>query len=229
MEPINRYIDHAVLKPGTTLDEARREIQLGVDYQVRTVCVRPADIELARSLAAGSQTGVSCVLAFPHGAALAASKADEARRYIDLQVAEIDMVVNYAFIRSGAWDPLANDIRAVTQIARPAGVKVKAILETAALDREQIMRATEVAIEAQADFVKTSTGFGDGGATEQAVAAMLEAARGRIAVKASGGIRDRPAAERFIEMGCTRLGVGSSTTPVLCGATGTTGAAAQAY
>lgn len=229
MEPINRYIDHAVLKPGTTASEARREIQLGIDYQVRTVCVRPADIELARSLTAGSKTEVSCVLAFPHGSALSASKADEARRYVDLQVAEIDMVVNYGLIRSGAWDDLGTDIRSVTEIARPAGVKVKAILETAALDREQIIRATVVAIEAEADFVKTSTGFGDGGASEQAVAAMLEAAAGRIEVKASGGIRDRRTAERFIEMGCSRLGVGSGTTPALCDATGDAKRSSEAY
>lgn len=229
MEPINQYIDHAVLKPAMTIDEARREMQVGIDYEVRTICVRPADIPMASKLAAGSATEISCVLAFPHGTALPASKADEARRYVGLGVWEIDMVVNYALIRSGQWDRLAEDIRAVTDVAIPVGVKVKTIFETAALNLAEISRATEVAIDAKADFVKTSTGFGDGGATEQAVQAMLDAAQGRIGVKASGGIRDRRQAERFIEMGVTRLGVGSSTTPMLCDPSGRAGTSDEAY
>jgi deoxyribose-phosphate aldolase len=220
MERINRYLDHAVLKPAMTPEEARREMQVGIDYDVRTICVRPADIPMAVAMASGTTTEVSCVLAFPHGVALPASKADEARRYVDLGVAEIDMVVNYGLIRSGAWDRLAEDIRAVTDVAGPAGVKVKTIFETAALERADIARATEVAIEAAADFVKTSTGFGDGGASEQAVQAMLDAACGRIGVKPSGGIRDRQRAEMFVKMGAARLGVGSSSTPIICGTSG---------
>ncbi len=215
-EPICRYIDHAVLKPETTRDEARQQIRLGVEYNVRTVCVRPADIPLAKELVAGSNTKVSCVLAFPHGDILSASKADEAKRYVELGVAEIDMVVNYGFIRSGLWEAVEDDIRAVTQIAKPAGVLVKTIFETCALNLEQIARATELAIAAQADFVKTSTGFGSGGATVEAVQAMLSAAAGRIGVKASGGIRDRKTAEMYLAMGVTRLGVGATTTPALC-------------
>lgn len=220
MEPIHRYLDHAVLKPAMTLDEARQEMQVGIDYDVRTICIRPADIPMAVELAAGTSTEVSCVLAFPHGTALPASKADEARRYVDLGVAEIDMVVNYSLIRSGAWDRLAEDIRAVTDVARPAGVKVKTIFETTALELAEISRATEVAVDAGADFVKTSTGFADGGASEEAVQAMLDAAQGRIGVKPSGGIRDRQRAEMFVTMGAARLGVGSSSTPIICGASG---------
>lgn len=217
--PICRTIDHAVLKPERTQDDARREMQLGVHYNVRTICVRPADIELATSIAAGTDTAVSCVLAFPHGDILPASKSDEARRYMELGVAEIDMVVNYGLIRSGRWDRVEEDIRAVTSIARPAGVLVKTIFETCFLTEEQIVRATEAAVAAKADFVKTSTGFGEGGATVEAVRTMLNTAAGRIGVKASGGIRDRPTAEMYIAMGVARLGVGSTTTPVLCDGT----------
>jgi deoxyribose-phosphate aldolase len=229
MEPINRYLDHAVLKPTFMPDEARREMLVGINYDVRTICVRPADIPLAVELTAGTTTEVSCVLAFPHGTALPASKADEARRYVDLGVAEIDMVVNYGLIRAGAWDSLGEDIRGVTDVAAPAGVKVKTIFETASLELAAIARATEVAVEAGADFVKTSTGFGEGGATEQAVQAMLDAAAGRVGVKPSGGIRDRARAEMFIAMGATRLGVGSTTTPVLCDPSAPGGAAAEEY
>lgn len=217
-QSIARYLDHAVLKPEMTRADAIGQIRLGIEFNVRTVCVRPADIALAMRLCAGTETEVSCVLAFPHGDALSGSKRDEAMRYVDLGVAEIDMVVNYGFIRSGLWDELYDDIRAVAGIAESAGVKVKTIFETSVLTRDEIARATEVAIAARADFVKTSTGFASGGATEEAVAAMLRAAGGRIGVKASGGIRDRGSAERYLAMGVARLGVGSASTPVICGA-----------
>ena len=215
---INRYLDHAVLKPDMTRAEALAEMRIGVEYKVRTICVRPADIPLAVELCKGTETEVSCVLAFPHGTALNTSKADEAKRYVEMGVAEIDMVVNYGFIRSGLWAELEADIRAVTDVARPAGVKVKTIFETATLTLDEVARATEVAIAAQADFVKTSTGFGGEGATEDGVRTMLATAAGRIEVKPSGGIRDRERAEMFIAMGATRLGVGASSTPGICGA-----------
>jgi deoxyribose-phosphate aldolase len=215
-EPIERYLDHAVLKPEMTREEALGQMRLGIRYNVRTICVRPADIPMAVALCQGTETGVSCVLAFPHGDALSASKADEARRQVGLGVAEIDMVVNYGFIRSGLWEELEADIRAVTEVARPAGVKVKTIFETSALTLAEVAHATEAAIAAQADFVKTSTGFAGGSATEEAVRVMLDTASGRVGVKPSGGIRDRARAEMFLAMGATRLGVGSTSTPAIC-------------
>lgn len=226
---IERYLDHAVLKPEMTRDEAIEQMRIGVDHNVRTICVRPADIPLALELCRGTETEVSCVLAFPHGAALSASKADEAKRYVELGVAEIDMVVNYGFIRSGLWNELEVDIRAVTDVARPAGTRVKTIFETAALTLDQVARATETAIAAQADFVKTSTGFGEAGATEEAVRAMLDTAAGRIGVKPSGGIRDRERAEMFVAMGATRLGVGSTSTPAICRADQDAAATGEGY
>ena len=219
-QPINRYLDHAVLKPQMTRAEAVEAIQLGVDYDVRTVCVRPHEIIVAQDICKGSDTGVGCVLSFPHGASLATSKGDEARRYVDLGVAEIDMVANYGLIRSGEWALVEADIRAVTEVARPAGVLVKVILETTSLELDEVARGTEAAVAAEADFVKTSTGFADGGASEEAIGAMLKAAAGRIGVKASGGIRDRQRAELFVGLGCTRLGVGSTSTPIICGEQG---------
>ncbi len=215
---IERYLDHAILKPDMPRNEAVEQMKLGIQYNVRTICVRPADIPLAVALCKDTRTGVSCVLAFPHGDALSASKADEAGHYVRLGVAEIDMVVNYGLIRSGLWNEVEADIRAVTDVARPAGVKVKTIFETSALTLDEVARATRAAIAAEADFVKTSTGFGGGSATEEAVKVMLDTAAGRIGVKPSGGIRDRERAEMFIQMGATRLGVGSTSTPVICGA-----------
>ncbi len=218
MLPINRYIDHAVLKPELTRDETVRQIESGLQFNVRTVCVKPADILIAQKILDSSQTEVSCVLSFPHGNSLPASKSDEASRYIDLGVAEIDMVVNYGLIRSGLWDELRKDILAVTTQTKLAGVKVKTILETACLTAEQIDTATKIAVECNADFVKTSTGFGPGGATEEAVRVMLKAADSRIGVKASGGIHDFSTAATYLKMGVTRLGIGAATTPVICNA-----------
>ncbi len=212
-----RYLDHAVLKPEMSRDEAKEAILSGIRYKVRTVCVRPCDIAMAADLCKGTETEVSCVLAFPHGCQTTAAKAFEAGEAIRAGAAEIDMVANYGFIRSGMRAELLEDILSVVNVAHPAGVLVKVILETCTLSAGQIRMATEVAVEAGADFVKTSTGFHSGGATVEAVAAMMEAGKGRIKVKASGGIRNLEDANRFLDMGCERLGVGSGTTPVLCG------------
>ena len=213
---INRYIDHAVLKPDMTPADAEAQMRVGLDYHVRTICVRPCDIPLAVKLCSGTDTDVSCVLAFPHGCALSASKADEAKRYVELGAKEIDMVANIGWIRAGLWAQVTSDIYGVVNVAHAANVLVKVILETSYLTPEQAAGATEAAIAAKADFVKTSTGFASAGATEEMVKAMVAASKGRIAVKASGGIRTREQALRFIELGATRLGVGSTSTPVLC-------------
>ncbi|HHW22259.1 MAG TPA: deoxyribose-phosphate aldolase [Clostridiaceae bacterium] len=212
---IARYIDHAVLKPEMKQNEVIKAILEGIHYSARTVCVRPCDIDLALELCKGSQTEVSCVLAFPHGNVPSEVKAFEASQYVKKGVQEIDMVANYSYIRSGLWDLVLKDIRAVTDITKKSGVVLKVIFETCTLNEEEIRKTTEICIEAGADFVKTSTGFHNGGATEEAVRAMLDAAKGRIKVKASGGIRDIKTAKHYIDLGCERLGVGYSTTPVL--------------
>lgn len=214
---VNRYIDHAVLKPDMTPAEAEEHIRAGIGLAVRTVCVRPCDIPLAVRLCKGTETGVSCVLAFPHGCALSADKAADAARYAALGVDEIDMVCNIGWARAGLWDAFSEDVAGVVEAAHPAGVIVKVILETAYLTAGQAAEATEASIAAKADFVKTSTGFASAGATEEMVRTMVEAAKGRIAVKASGGIRTREQAERFIALGAARLGVGSTSSAALCG------------
>lgn len=213
----NRYLDHAVLKPEMTLDETRKAIQLGIDYMVKTVCVKPCDIDMAVDMCKGTKTEVSCVLAFPHGSTLSEIKAMEANCYLDKGVNEIDMVVNYGYIRSGLWEQVYEDIKAVSDITIPKRAVLKVILETAQLSYDEIVKATECAIRAGADFVKTSTGFYGGGATCEAVKAMLEASQGRIKVKASGGIRNAEQAKAFLDMGAQRLGNGYSSTPVICG------------
>ena len=213
---IGRYIDHAVLDPAMTSEEARDAIREGVSYKVKTVCVRPCDIPMAVALCKGSQTEVSCVLAFPHGNIPTEAKQAEARLYVALGVQEIDMVANYGLIRSHEWSAVLADIAAVAAITKQAGVLLKVIIETAVLTISEIAKTTEICVEAGADYVKTSTGFNGEGATEAGVKAILEAAGGRILVKASGGVRDRARADLFIEMGCSRLGVNCKSTSVIC-------------
>ena len=227
--PINRYLDSAILKPATTPAEAAIQIQSGIDYAVRSVCVRPADISLALKLCTNTTTDVGTVLSFPHGCGHPSVKAKEAATYIDLGVAEIDMVVNYGLVCAGDWAGVQADIAAVVDVARPKGILVKVILETSELEPDAIAGATEAAIAAGADYVKTSTGFASGGASVEAVQTMLDTAQGRIKVKASGGIRDRATAEQYVAMGCERLGVGSTSTPVICDADAATAATDEAY
>ena len=223
MIPINRYLDAAVLKPETSREEAIAAIQACITLDARTVCVRPCDIALASELCAGTSTDVCVVLGFPHGDQLTASKADEARQYVKTGVHEIDMVANYGWARSGFWDDVEADIRAVVEVAKPAGIPVKVIFETSQLDHEQITALTHASLNAGATFVKTSTGFNGGGATEDAIRTMLQAANGNIQVKASGGIRDRATAEKFIAMGVGRLGVNWASCEAICSGGGATG------
>jgi len=226
---MNQYLDHAVLVPQMTRDEAVASIQLGIDYQVKTVCVRPCDIDLAVAMCRGTQTSVSCVLGFPHGTTCRESKAAEAALYCEKGVAEIDMVANYGWIRSGLWDEARSDIKAVVDVAHEHHVLVKVIFETSQLTLEQVAKATEISIEAGADFVKTSTGFNGEGASEEMVACMLKTAHGRIKVKPSGGIRDAARAKLFIEMGAERLGVNGSSTPAICDGQSNANAAQGGY
>jgi len=214
---MNRYLDHAVLVPHMTREEAVAVIQSGVDYQVKTVCVRPCDIDLAVQMCKGTQTEVGCVLGFPHGTHCTESKRAEALLYCTKGVAEIDMVANYGWIRSGLWNEVRSDIQAVVEVSHAHKVLVKVILETSQLTLEQISKAVEICIEAGADFVKTSTGFNGEGATEEGVSCMINTAKGRIKVKPSGGIRDVAKAMFFVNMGADRLGVNGTSTPTLCG------------
>jgi deoxyribose-phosphate aldolase len=219
-ETMSRYLDGAVLYPEMDQQTAVTAIQTVIDYRCRTVCIRPCDIDIGAELCRNRNTDVCVVLNFPHGCGLSRVKAFEAQAYLDKGAQEIDMVANYGYIRSGRWDLVEQDIRAVSEITRSGGGLLKVILETSELTSEEIGRATECAIAARADYVKTSTGFAGGGASVEAVQIMLDTARGRIGVKASGGIRDQSLAQAYIDMGVTRLGVGYTSVASLCGGSG---------
>lgn len=216
MTEIARYLDAAILKAEFTDSEVTEAITACIGLNAFSVCVRPCDIELAQKHCAGTDTAVCVVLGFPHGVQLPASKADEVRRYLEMGVDEIDMVANYGWIKSGKWVEVEADVAGVAKQTRTAGIPLKVIFECAHLNAAEIAQMVEVCISAGADFVKTSTGFNGEGAQVADVQIMLDTAAGRIKVKASGGIRDRAGAERFIDMGVHRLGVGWTSCQAIC-------------
>lgn len=216
------YIDQSVLKPEFTDAEIRRYIQEGIDYGCATVCINPASLPIAAELTAGTATGICVVADFPFGASTTASKVLQAEEYCrNYRIADLDIVANYGRIRSGRWADVTADIAAVTEVCHRYGTAVKVIFETDALTVDEVRRACLCAIEAGADFVKTSTGFLTGheahGATPEIIAVMLEACGDRIKVKGSGCIRTREHFLRLIDMGIDRMGVGYRSTLVVLG------------
>jgi deoxyribose-phosphate aldolase len=207
---VARVMDHAVLKPDSTAADLARQARMCIDRGVGCLCVRSCDVAAAVRLVAGTPVVVAAVIGFPHGAQRPEVKALEARLAIADGARELDMVLNIGGLRSGDHAAVRADIAAVVAEARPHRVLVKVILETCFLAPDEITVACQLAEEAGADFVKTSTGFGGGGATAEAVRTMLDAVGGRLQVKASGGIRSWEDAVRYLDMGCTRLGVGDA-------------------
>ena len=216
------YIDQSVLKPEFTQDEIRTYIQEGIDFGCKTVCVNPSSLPIAKALCAGTDTKICVVCDFPFGTSTTESKAMQAEFYCkSSDIFELDIVANYGWIRSGLWDEVQQDIKAVCDVCHQYGTAVKVIFETDALTMEQVKKATEVSIAAGADFVKTSTGFFCGskndGATVEVIRAMMDTAQGRTQIKGSGGIRTQAHFFALIDMGIDRMGVGYKSTPVVLG------------
>jgi deoxyribose-phosphate aldolase len=209
---VAKKLDHAVLKPQATNADLEAAAAMCRRRGVGCLCVRSADVENAARLLSGSDVVLASVIGFPHGAQRADVKALEAARAIADGACELDMVMNIGAFLSGQASVVLADLAAVVGEARAAArpVLVKVILETCLLSRDQIAAACLLAEEAGADYVKTSTGFAEHGATPEAVATMLEAVGGRLGVKASGGIRSWSEAVRYLEMGCGRIGVGDA-------------------
>jgi deoxyribose-phosphate aldolase len=216
-EQVARSIDHAVLKPFATDADIAKGAALCAARGVAAFCVRPTDVARAAALLKGSACRTCAVIGFPHGASRPEVKALEARLAIDDGAAEVDMVMNLGRFLSGDADHVRRDIEAVVREAHPRSALVKVILETCYLKPDQVAAACRIAEAAGADFVKTSTGFGDGPATPEVVALMIRTVGKTMGVKASGGIRDWKTAVGYLEQGCRRLGV-ASTEAVLDGA-----------
>ncbi len=213
---VAKVIDHAVLKPDCTDEDVIANAKMCIENSVGDLCVRPTDVKLAVEQLRDSDTTVAMVVGFPHGANRSEVKALEAELGIQDGADELDMVMNIGKFLSGDYDFVRQDIEAVVKVAKPHNVIVKVILETCYLSPEQIEKACLIARDAGADFVKTSTGFGTGGATPEAIEIMVRTVGDSMQVKASGGIRTWQDAVNYLKQGATRLGVGS-TEAVLAG------------
>jgi len=213
--PLARLIDHTALKPETTEQMIRALCEEAARFCFASVCVNPCYVRLAAELLRASPVAVCTVIGFPLGASASVVKAKEAETAILDGATEIDMVINVGMLKSGRFDYVESDIRAVVAEARVAAgsdrnIVTKVILETALLtDREKVV-ASVLARNAGADFVKTSTGFSTGGATAEDVRLMRRAIGPEMGLKASGGVRTKEDAESMIAQGATRIGASAS-------------------
>ncbi len=200
------FIDHTLLRPDATAADIDRMCAEAIEYGFASVCVNPTWAKRVAEALQGSGVVACCVVGFPLGASTAEIKAMEARRALRDGAREIDMVINVGALKSGDFDLVRRDIAGVSEACREAGAVCKVILETALLSDEEKVVASQLAVAAKADFVKTSTGFGPGGATVYDVALMREAVGPKIGVKASGGIRSVDDVKQMIAAGATRIG-----------------------
>ena len=210
---IARYIDHTLLKVDSTEKDIIQLCDEAKQYQFATVCVNPYWVKTAAKELKDSRVGVATVVGFPLGVTTTFTKIAETRDAIASGASEVDMVINIGALKSKDEITVYQDIKQVVQAANGQAV-VKVIIETGLLTNEEKKRACMIAKEAGADFVKTSTGFGPGGATVEDVQLMREAVGSQIGVKASGGIRDFASAKAMIEAGATRIGASAGVTIV---------------
>jgi deoxyribose-phosphate aldolase len=219
--PLARLIDHALLHPALTDDEIVAGCREAAELGVASVCVKPCAVPLAAAELRGTGVAVGTVIGFPHGTTPSEVKAFETRWAVERGASEVDMVINVAKALEGNWRYVETDIRAVVQAAAGHGAIVKVILETDFLPDDEVKRRVcAISEQAGAHFVKTSTGFGfvkqpSGdynyvGATEHDIRLMRESCSLKIGVKASGGIRGLAQAQRFQQLGATRIGTSAS-------------------
>jgi deoxyribose-phosphate aldolase len=205
-EDVAKTIDHSLLRPELDDEFIADGCRLAAEYQVASVCCRPADVPRAVELLRGSGVAVGTVIGFPHGGTTTAVKVFEAEQALRDGATELDMVINIGALRSGRDAYVRAEIAAVVAPAHAAGAIVKVILENAYLDDDQKVRACKLAEAAGADFVKTSTGFAPTGATHEDLVLMRRSVSPHIGVKAAGGVRTLDGLLAVMELGVTRIG-----------------------
>ncbi|NWL34951.1 deoxyribose-phosphate aldolase [Paenarthrobacter nitroguajacolicus] len=208
-ENIASYIDHTLLKPEASQADVLKVCAEAVEYKFKSVCVNPVWVKTVTKALKGSGVLTCSVIGFPLGATPSDVKAFEARGAVLDGADEIDMVINMASARANDKGALVDDIRAVSEVVHAGEAILKVIIETSMLTDEQKVIACEAAVEAGADFVKTSTGFNGGGATVEDVALMRKTVGPEVGVKASGGVRSLADAQAMIAAGATRIGASS--------------------
>jgi deoxyribose-phosphate aldolase len=211
---ITKMIDHSLLNPTLTASDLDQGIQLALAYDCASVCILPYYLKRCAEQLNGSTVKASTTIGFPHGGHTTAVKLAEARQALADGGEELDMVVNISRVLSSDWSYVRDDIRAVIDTAHEAGKKVKVIFENCYLNNPQKIRLCEICGELGADWVKTSTGYGTGGATLEDLQLMRKHSPPRVQVKAAGGVRDLDMLLRVREIGVTRVGA-SRTAPML--------------
>lgn len=204
---LERYIDHTLLNPTATAAEIQKLCEEALNYNFFAVCVNSSNLPLASGILEGSEINIASVVGFPLGAMASEAKQAEAEYCINQGADEIDVVINLGWLKSGHYKKVLDELRDLKKISGNRVLKV--IIETCYLGEQEIVTASNLVVESGADFVKTSTGFGSGGATFKDVALIKNAVKDKINIKASGGIRDRETAIKYIEMGVARLGTSS--------------------
>jgi deoxyribose-phosphate aldolase len=205
-EEIAGMIDHSLLKPYLTDKEVEEGCRIADDYKTASVCVRPCDVKRAAEILKDSPVLVTSVVGFPHGTTTVQTKVFEAKEAIDNGAVELDVVLNIGKLKSKDYDYVKGDLKAVTEIAHDNNVVVKAIFENCYLDDDEKISACEICNEVGVDYVKTSTGFGTGGAEDEDLRLMRENTNPEIKLKAAGGIRTLERAIEVKKIGCSRLG-----------------------
>lgn len=211
-EKLASMIDHTLLKPEASEADIKKLCDEAIGYRFHSVCVNPSYVGLARQCLENSGVKVCTVIGFPLGATTTRAKVSEAIDAVENGATELDMVLNIGMLKSKNYDRVLNDIKSVVGESKKLkeGILVKVILETCLLAKDEKVKACELALEAGADFVKTSTGFSTGGATVEDIKLMRNTVGPNVGVKASGGIRDLKTAIEMIEAGATRIGASSS-------------------
>ncbi|WP_349775161.1 deoxyribose-phosphate aldolase [Curtobacterium sp. MCSS17_007] len=207
-DAVRALIDHAILKPELTRADVDAQLDEAAAHRVFSVCVRPSDVQHAVERLQGTGVGVGTVIGFPHGTTTTATKVAESLQALADGAFELDMVQNVGAARSGDWERVEQDVRAVVDAAGDTVVKV--ILETAFLTDDEIVAASRAAQRAGAAFVKTSTGFAGGGATVEHIRLMRETVGPGTGVKASGGVRGLDTLLGMVEAGADRIGTSAS-------------------
>jgi deoxyribose-phosphate aldolase len=203
---IAKMIDHSLLSPTLTAAELEAGCRLALEYDTASVCIMPYWLKQCADILEGSTVRPSTTIGFPHGGHATAIKAAEARRALEDGAEELDMVVNISQVLGGEWAYVRKDIQAVLEPAHSRGRRVKVIFENCFLNDAQKIRLCEICGELGADWVKTSTGYGSGGATPDDVRLMRKHSPTQVQVKAAGGIRDLDRLLEFRGLGVTRIG-----------------------
>ncbi len=203
---VAKMIDHSLLNPALTVAELEAGIQLALDYDVASVCILPYYLPQCAQRLRGSEVQASTTIGFPHGGHATTIKQAEAEQALAAGCQELDMVVNISKVLSGDWDYITADIRAVIDVAHAAGQKVKVIFENCYLQDEHKIRLCQICSDLRADWVKTSTGYGTGGATIADLRLMIAHTASHVQVKAAGGIRDLDSLLEVRQLGVTRVG-----------------------